>query len=48
MKQFLIQGGEKQAWGAEQKANKLHEEERALEMKNRILAGVIRSTTLPL
>ena len=48
MKQFLIQGGEEQALVLEDKARTLRKEGKALEMKNRILTGLIPLATLPL
>ena len=48
MKQFLIQGGEEEAWGEEDKARTLCEEETALEIKNKVLTEHVERMTFPL
>ena len=47
LQQFLIQGGKEQAWGEEDIARTLREEENALEMKNKILAEHVERMTFP-
>ena len=44
---FLVQGGEEEACGKEDEAGILWEEEKALEIKNRILAEYVERMTFP-
>ena len=44
---FLKQGGDEQTWDKEDKAKTLREEEKALELKNRILAEHVARMTFP-
>ena len=47
MKSFLVKGGGEEAWAREDEAGTLREEEKALELKNRILAEHIERMTFP-
>ena len=47
MKSFLVQGGEEEAWSKEDEAVTLREEEKALEIKKRILAEHVERMTFP-
>ena len=47
MKSFLAQGGEEEAWAKEDNTGSLREEEKALELKNRILAEHVERMTFP-
>ena len=47
LKSFLVQGGEEEAWGKEDEAGTLREEEKALELKNRILAEYVERMIFP-
>ena len=47
MKSFLVQGGEEEAWGKEDEAGILWEEEKILEIKSRILAEYVERMTFP-
>ena len=47
LQQFLIQGGKEEAWGQEDQAKALREEEKVLEMKNRLLTEHVEKMTFP-
>ena len=47
LQQFLIQGGKEEAWGEEDHAKTLREEEKVLEMKNRLLTEHVEKMTFP-
>ena len=47
LKSFLLQGGEMEAWGKEDETGTLREEEKAWELKNRILAEHVERMTFP-